>query len=221
MPDLRSDSGPALFIHRFIGLFFFATAEHPLYIFQLSIPVVRILDIAFVQERNMLLNPDLHSRQCLNSYPPGFFETMLTVDTNIAPACPVMFRNSRHKVPVIRCYFCNHNRTGKVRNFYVTAFFFSKGTPHIYRHFHSWLRISLHSFQHVSNVKTEHAVAVNLITKFRQCGRFLSLGGEHPGVFKFHFLFHLDPSGVCMVRRFKSRHPKKFVKSKKGVASLF
>lgn len=36
-------------------------------VFQLAIPVVRIPVIALVQERNVLLHPDYHSRQCLNS----------------------------------------------------------------------------------------------------------------------------------------------------------
>ena len=78
-----------------------------------------------------------------------------------------MFRNIRHKVPVIWCYFCNHNGTGKIRSFYVTIFLLPKGTPYIYRHFHCGLRIFTYPFQQCGNVEIKYAVAVNLISSLR------------------------------------------------------
>ena len=56
---------------------------------------------------------------------------MLAVDASVAPDWPVVFREIRDEITVIRCDFCDHNGAGDIGGFHIAVFFTKKSVPQI------------------------------------------------------------------------------------------
>ena len=88
----------------------------------------------------------------------------MAVDAAIAPDWPVVLREIRDEITVIRCDFCDHNGAGEIRRFYIAVFLARKGAPQIRWNLDDWLRILFQPFQYGRDIEEKDTVLKYFIT---------------------------------------------------------